>query len=236
MARASARPSKRCSRSPHTGSPVYIFRLPNVFGKWCRPNYNSAVATFCHNIARDLPIQINDPAAPLKLVYIDDVVDAFLRVMDGTPAHATPRFCTGRAANTQTTVGDLARQIEAFRDSRNSLVTRARGHGLVRALYSTYVSYLPTERFVYGVTEHADQRGMFVEMLKTPDSGQFSYFTAHPGITRGGHYHHSKTEKFLVIKGEARFRFPTYPDRRNTRGAHQWREGGDRRNGSGLDA
>lgn len=189
------------------GIPVSVFRLPNVFGKWCRPNYNSAVATFCHNVARDLPIQIADPAAPLKLVYIDDVVDAFLRVMDGTPAQCDAAGFALVAPQYETTVGDLARQIEAFRDSRNSLVSERVGTGLVRALYSTYVSYLPKERFVYGVTEHADQRGKFVEFLKTPDSGQFSFFTAHSGITRGGHYHHSKTEKFLVIKGEALFKF-----------------------------
>jgi UDP-2-acetamido-2,6-beta-L-arabino-hexul-4-ose reductase len=189
------------------GIPVSVFRLPNVFGKWCRPNYNSAVATFCHNIARDLPIQIANPAAPVTLVYIDDVVDAFLRVMDGTPAQRDDAGFALVAPQYETTVGELARQIEAFRDSRNSLISERVGTGFVRALYSTYVSYLPKERFVYGVTEHGDQRGVFVEFLKTPDSGQFSFFTAHSGITRGGHYHHSKTEKFLVIKGEALFKF-----------------------------
>lgn len=189
------------------GIPVSIFRLPNVFGKWCRPNYNSVVATFCHNIARDLPIQVADPSAALKMVYIDDVVGAFLRLMDGAqPGRDSEGFALVQPEYT-TTVGELARQISAFRDSRTSLVSERVGTGLVRALYSTYLSYLPKERFSYSVPEYGDQRGVFVEFLKTPDSGQFSFFTAHSGITRGGHYHHSKTEKFLVIKGEALFKF-----------------------------
>ncbi|MEH6671653.1 UDP-2-acetamido-2,6-beta-L-arabino-hexul-4-ose reductase [Halopseudomonas sp.] len=185
-------------------SPVHIFRLPNVFGKWARPDYNSAVATFCHNIARGLPIQINDPQAPISLVYIDDVISCFVALMDGIlEGHAfmdvEPQYSI--------TVGELAAQLERFRDSRQTLTTDAVGTGLARALYSTYLSYLPPENFTYTVPKHEDERGVFVEMLKTKDSGQFSFFTAHPGITRGGHYHHSKTEKFLVIKGDACFRF-----------------------------
>lgn len=186
------------------GTPVHIFRLPNVFGKWARPNYNSAVATFCHNITRELPIQINDPNARISLVYIDDVVARFVEVLDGkvsdTPfVEVEPKYSI--------TVGELAELLHSFRDSRQSLVTERVGQGLVRALYSTYVSYLPPESFTYKVPKYGDPRGVFVEMLKTPDAGQFSYFTAHPGVTRGGHYHHSKTEKFLVIKGKACFRF-----------------------------
>jgi UDP-2-acetamido-2,6-beta-L-arabino-hexul-4-ose reductase len=189
------------------GFPVYLFRLPNVFGKWCRPNYNSAVATFCHNIARDLPIQVNDPAAPVTLVYIDDVVSRFIQLMDGADPQFTPEGFVTVAPQYSTTVGELAGLIRSFRESRNTLITERVGTGLVRALYSTYVSYLPKEAFAYPVTQHGDARGVFVEMLKTPDCGQFSFFTAHPGITRGGHYHHTKTEKFLVIKGKARFKF-----------------------------
>lgn len=186
------------------GVPVHLFRLPNVFGKWARPHYNSAVATFCHNIARDLPIQINDPAARITLVYIDDVIAHFVAVMEdklaGMPFVAVePQYSI--------TVAELADQLRAFRDSRGTLITEAVGSGLTRALYSTYLSYLPPERFTYKVPKYGDSRGVFVEMLKTRDSGQFSFFTAHPGITRGGHYHHSKTEKFLVIKGKACFRF-----------------------------
>lgn len=186
------------------GSPVYIFRLPNVFGKWARPNYNSAVATFCHNIARDLPVQIHDESAALNLVYVDDVVRRFISIMDG--AAVAPGMVDVEPVY-GTTVGALAEQLRRFRASRSTLVTENVGNGLVRALYSTYLSYLPPEAFTYEVPKYGDPRGVFVEMLKTPETGQFSYFTAHPGITRGGHYHHSKTEKFLVIKGKANFRF-----------------------------
>ena len=187
-----------------SGHPAVVYRLPGVFGKWCKPNYNSVVATFCHNIARGLPIQINDPAARLQLVYVDDVVSSFIAALDA-PAAGLARAEV--APLYATTLGDLAQQISAFGDCRTSLMSERVGTGLVRALYATYVSYLPNERFAYDVPVHGDPRGVFVEMLKTLDSGQFSYFTAHPGITRGGHYHHTKTEKFLVIKGRAVFRF-----------------------------
>jgi UDP-2-acetamido-2,6-beta-L-arabino-hexul-4-ose reductase len=186
---------------------AHIFRFANVFGKWCKPDYNSAVATFCHNIARGLPITINDRAAALRLVYIDDVVAALLSVIDGDYPEIGPDGLAVIKPEYQTTVGEVADLLNNFRASRNTLVTEAVGGGLTRALYSTYVSYLPCDGFSYTVPMHGDARGTFVEMLKTQDSGQFSYFTAHPGVTRGGHYHHSKTEKFLVIKGTARFKF-----------------------------
>lgn len=189
------------------GVPVHVFRLPNVFGKWCKPNYNSAVATFCHNIARGLPIQISDPVAPVTLVYVDDVISHFSQLMDGADAAIDAEGFASVTPQYTSTVGELARLIQSFKESRVTLMTERVGAGLVRALYATYVSYIPAESFAYTVPQHADQRGVFVEMLKTPDCGQFSYFTAHPGITRGGHYHHTKTEKFLVIKGEARFKF-----------------------------
>jgi len=191
------------------GSPVYIYRLPNVFGKWARPNYNSAVATFCHNISQGLPIQINDPSAQINLVYIDDVISSFLQVMDGqlVDSGLVKDGFVEIEQQYQISVGDLADQIQAFKDSRDTLITENVGSGLVRALYSTYVSYLEPKQFSYQVPKYGDERGVFVEMLKTKDAGQFSFFTAHPGITRGGHYHHSKTEKFLVIKGNACFRF-----------------------------
>ena len=193
-----------------SGAAIYIYRLPNVFGKWCKPNYNSAVATFCHNISKDLPIQINDKNAPLSLVYVDDVVDEFISILKALgskdASEITQEFYT-IPVQYQTTVGQLAEQLESFKHSRNTLITEPVGTGLTRALYSTYVSYLLPDDFAYQVPKFGDPRGVFVEMLKTKDSGQFSYFTAHPGITRGGHYHHSKTEKFLVIKGQARFGF-----------------------------
>lgn len=190
-----------------SGVPVHVFRLPNVFGKWCKPNYNSAVATFCHNIARDLPIQVNDPAAALTLVYVDDAVERFIQLLDGADAMVDADGFAAVAPQYTMTVGELAAQIQTFKDSRNTLMTERVGTGLIRALYATYVSYLPVEAFTYTVPMYGDPRGVFAEMLKTPDCGQFSYFTAHPGITRGGHYHHTKTEKFLVIKGQARFKF-----------------------------
>jgi UDP-2-acetamido-2,6-beta-L-arabino-hexul-4-ose reductase len=187
-----------------TGNPCVVFRLPGVFGKWCRPNYNSVVATFCHNLARGLPIQINDPTATVRLVYIDDVATTLLSALEApTPGYTQATM----APEYSIALGELAEQIRAFGNCRTSLMSERVGTGLVRALYATYVSYLPNDKFSYTVPQHADPRGVFVEMLKTPDSGQFSYFTAHPGITRGGHYHHTKTEKFLVIKGEALFRF-----------------------------
>ncbi len=189
------------------GYPVYVFRLPNVFGKWCRPNYNSAVATFCYNIARGLPIQVNSPDAPVTLVYIDDVIERFLQLLDGVDLAPSEDGFARLVPYYSTTVGELANYIQGFRDSRETLTIERVGTGFLRALYATYVSYLPVESFAYSVTQHSDPRGVFVEMLKTPDAGQFSFFTAHPGITRGGHYHHTKTEKFLVIKGKARFKF-----------------------------
>jgi UDP-2-acetamido-2,6-beta-L-arabino-hexul-4-ose reductase len=186
---------------------VRILRLPNVFGKWSKPNYNSVVATFCHNIVNDLPIQIHDPDAAVTLVYVDDVIECFISILGGVNAPVTEGNQVSVSPQYVTTVGELARLIRGFNESRVTLQTGHVGAGLVRALHATYVSYLPVAAFAYEVPQHGDSRGVFVEMLKTPDSGQFSYFTAHPGITRGGHYHHSKTEKFLVVKGRAKFRF-----------------------------
>lgn len=187
-----------------SGSPVHVFRLPNVFGKWSRPSYNSGVATFCHNIARGQPIEVHDPAAPLRLVYIDDVVEAFVRLLNapdspGGPKVAEPVY--------ETTVGAVADMIRGFRADRDENLIADVGMGLTRALYATYVSFLPPDEFAYPIASHRDPRGAFSEMLKTRSAGQFSYFNALPGVTRGGHYHHSKTEKFLVVHGRARFRF-----------------------------
>ena len=190
--------------SGETGTPVTIFRFPGVFGKWCRPNYNSVVATYCHNIPRGLPIRIDEPEAKLRLVYIDDVVSA---IMD---ALRVPQLGIRRAVVTpefELTLADLAAQIKAFEVGRHNLMVERVGIGLTRALYSTYISSLPPKRFAYAIPQHDDPRGRFVEMLKTYDSGQLSFFSARPGVTRGGHYHHTKTEKFLVIRGRARFRF-----------------------------
>jgi UDP-2-acetamido-2,6-beta-L-arabino-hexul-4-ose reductase len=187
-----------------TGCPVHVYRLPGVFGKWCKPHYNSVVATFCHNISHDLPIQVNNPDFELSLVYIDDVVEEFVKTIQGMKddkkeLSVQPQY--------KIKLGDLSDQIKIFRESRDSLISERVGNELIRKLYSTYVSYLSPEQFAYSIPSYGDERGMFAEMLKTKDSGQFSFFTAKTGVTRGGHYHHSKTEKFLVIQGKARFGF-----------------------------
>ncbi|KNC08204.1 capsular biosynthesis protein [Pantoea sp. RIT-PI-b] len=186
--------------------PIYICRLPGVFGKWAKPNYNSVVATFCHNIVNDLPLKIDNSAHTFNLVYIDDVISVFLKTMNGENEVSDNLFLDIHPIYS-TTVGKLADTLNKFKHSRETLITEQVGTGFLRALYSTYVSYLPAEKFSYSIKEHEDDRGRFVEVLKTDISGQISYFTAHPGVTRGGHYHHSKTEKFLVVQGTAKFRF-----------------------------
>ncbi|EGR1335482.1 NAD-dependent epimerase/dehydratase family protein [Vibrio parahaemolyticus] len=186
-----------------TGSPYFIYRFPNVFGKWCRPNYNSFVATFCHNILNDIEINIHDPKAPVTLIYIDDVCKCLMALLQGNMpsgvAKVTPEYST--------TVGYVANTLKDFKGSRDSLITENVGVGLERALYSTYLSYMQPSQFSYTIPCYGDERGVFSEVLKTKQAGQFSFFTAHPGITRGGHYHHTKNEKFLVIKGKALFKF-----------------------------
>lgn len=181
---------------------TYIYRLPNVFGKWCRPNYNSAVATFCYNILNGLEVTVNNPNAVLSLVYIDDVCKSFIDCLKGNIDSRTtvsPVY--------HTSVGEVVSIIRSFKEKQHGLLIDHVGSGLTRALYATYLSYYSPSNFVYSVKRHSDPRGTFVEMLKTKESGQFSFFTAHPGITRGGHYHHTKNEKFLVIKGKAKFAF-----------------------------
>jgi UDP-2-acetamido-2,6-beta-L-arabino-hexul-4-ose reductase len=190
--------------SENNGNPVSTFRLPGVFGKWCRPEYNSVVATFCHNIANDLPIHVSNKNAILSLLHIDNVVESMLGAINERRAGFNYISVDNEF---QITLGDLANQIRSFKECRSSLVIGKVGVGLIRALYSTYVSYLPPVDFSYSIPSHHDKRGVFVEMLKTKNSGQFSFFTAKPKTTRGGHYHHSKTEKFLVAKGNARFNF-----------------------------
>ena len=187
-----------------TDNTTVIFRLVGVFGKFCKPNYNSVVATFCYNIARGLPIKINDPEITLELAYIDDVVDGLLQAL----SNAKPGLSWGEISQTYTiTLGALAEQIGVFDNCRSSLILERVGKGLIRALYSTFISYLPPEKITYDLTPRVDERGMFVEILKTPDCGQFSFFTIMPGVTRGSHYHHSKTEKFLVVRGLVKMRF-----------------------------
>lgn len=190
--------------SIETDNPVVIYQLPGVFGKWCKPNYNSVVATFCHNIANNLPIKINDSSKIIRLTYIDDVVNEIIRLLN-LKVNGFSRLSI--EPEYSISLGMLGEQIKSFKNSRTSLISEPVGTGLIRALYSTYVSYLSPENFSYPLPENIDERGKFVEILKTTNCGQFSLFTAHPGVTRGGHYHHTKTEKFLVIKGSAHFKF-----------------------------
>ncbi|HGS4571179.1 capsular biosynthesis protein [Vibrio cholerae] len=186
-----------------TQSSYFIYRFPNVFGKWCRPNYNSFVATFCYNTLNDLDITIHDPHSPVTLVYIDDVCTNLIALLEGQSDSGYKRV----SPEYPTTVGEVANLLRAFKESRGNLVTEDVGTGLTRALYSTYLSYMTPEQFSYSIPSYGDERGVFSEIIKTKQAGQFSFFTAHPGITRGGHYHHSKNEKFLVLKGKARFKF-----------------------------
>lgn len=190
--------------SKRNNVPVYIYRLPNVFGKWCRPNYNSVVATWCNNIANNLDIQISDRNISLTFVYIDDVVDSFVsHILEEKEKKEYYEISITYIK----TLGEIADLLYSFKENRKSLVIEKVGTGFERALYSTYLSYLPKDKFSYELTEHKDNRGAFVEILRTKDSGQFSISTSKPGITRGNHYHNTKNEKFLVIKGEAIIRF-----------------------------
>ena len=190
--------------SAKTGNPAMIYRLPGVFGKWSRPNYNSVVATFCHNIANNLPIKVTDPKTSVKLVYIDDVISEFINTLQTKHKGV----CRRKVKPQYTlTLQELTDHIFALKEGRASLVSERVGAGFMRALNATYLSYMTAGNFIYNLPKYEDERGSFVEMLKTHDTGQISYFTAHPGITRGGHYHHTKNEKFLVAKGDARFCF-----------------------------
>jgi UDP-2-acetamido-2,6-beta-L-arabino-hexul-4-ose reductase len=186
------------------GNPVAIYRLPNVFGKWARPNYNSAVATFCSNIATDLPIQIHDAKALVSLVYIDDVIANFIAYIKDAESGVNVREIKPVY---QITVGELAQKIDRYKQSRLSLTAEAVGGGLDRALYATFMSYYQPAQFSYDFPIYGDERGVFAEVLKTGNSGQFSFFTARPGEVRGGHYHHTKSEKFIIVKGKAKFGF-----------------------------
>ena len=195
--------------SRRVGVTSFVFRLPNVFGKWCRPNYNSVVATFCYNICRNLPVIVHDAAAVLRLVYIDDVVAAFAdvigRIRCSREQHNGELLYLGVDPEYRLTVGELRESLEGIHNDRRSLTVGSVGSALNRALYATYISYLPREDIAYAISKHTDQRGSFAEFVKTKCCGQVSFFTALPGVSRGGHYHHSKSEKFLVVHGEAKF-------------------------------
>lgn len=218
-----------------SGAPVAIFRLSNVFGKWCRPHYNSVVATFCHNIARDLPITISDPSREVPLVHVDDVAQAFLEVgaefrvqksevrgqrsgagISNNGAHFSPltidnsspllAYYEARPVYT-VTLDRLAELIHSFRASRQTLLAPDFGDPFVHKLYGTFLSYLEPDDFAYDLTQRTDPRGSLAEFIKSPGFGQIFVSRTRPGVTRGNHFHHSKTEKFLVLEGEAIIRF-----------------------------
>ena len=192
--------------SRETGAPVLVYRFPNVFGKWCRPNYNSAVATFCNNIANGLPITVNDRNTRLTLVYIDDVVEELCRALDGNP-NRDGAYCAVPVSY-QKTLGEIVDLLESFRESRKNLDVPDMGGDLFsKKLYSAYLSYLPEDGFSYPLNMHCDNRGSFTEILRTAERGQFSVNISKPGIAKGNHWHHTKNEKYVVVSGRALIQF-----------------------------
>ena len=195
-----------------TGAKVLVYRFPNVFGKWCRPNYNSAVATFCHNIAHDLPIQVNDPNVVMHLVYIDDVVDELIGALSGGEHHKG-NYCEVPVVHT-VTLGKIVELLYEFKECRKTLSVPDMGDAFTKKLYSTYLSYLPEDAFGYPLKMNVDDRGSFTEIIRTMGRGQFSVNISKPHIVKGNHWHHTKNEKFLVVsgKGVIRFRNMNEPD------------------------
>jgi UDP-2-acetamido-2,6-beta-L-arabino-hexul-4-ose reductase len=188
-----------------TGAKVLVYRFPNVFGKWCRPNYNSAVATFCHNIAHDLPIMVNDRSVMMSLVYIDDVVTELINALLGNE-NRTGDFCEVPVVHT-ITLGEIGDLIYSFKESRDNRSVPNMSDAFTKKLYATYLSYLPTDKFSYPLKMNVDARGSFTEIIRTPERGQFSVNISKPGITKGNHWHNTKNEKFLVVSGRGIIRF-----------------------------
>ena len=195
-----------------TGAAVLVYRFPNLFGKWCRPNYNSAVATFCNNIANDLPITVNDPSVTLELLYIDDLVTEMLDAMEGKPhrcefdgintvLNEEGRYCAAPVSH-KVTLGEIVSLLESFRDQPATLLMPSIPTGsFAKKLYSTYLSYLPREKVSFAPKMNVDARGSFTELLRTADCGQVSVNISKPGITKGQHWHHTKWEFFIVVSG-----------------------------------
>lgn len=188
-----------------TGAEVYVYRLANLFGKWSRPNYNTVVATFCYNIARNLEIQVNDPDVELTLCYIDDVLKEFLKALNGNPTKKN-KYCEVPITH-DIKLGELAKTIKSFKRSRKDLLIPDMEDELTKKIYSTYLSFLPEDNFSYDLKMNVDDRGSFTEFIKTPDRGQVSVNISKPGITKGNHWHHTKNEKFLVVSGKGVIRF-----------------------------
>lgn len=197
-----------------TGAKVLVYRFPNLFGKWCRPNYNSAVATFCHNIANDLPIQVNDPSVQLELLYIDDLVNEMLDALEGHEhrcefdgveaiANSAGRYCFAPVTH-KVTLGEIVDWLHAFKaEPQTLLMPKVSAGSFVKKLYSTYLSYLPQSAVKFPLKMNVDARGSFTELMKTVDCGQFSVNISKPGITKGQHWHHTKWEFFIVVSGHA---------------------------------
>jgi len=188
-----------------TGAKVLVYRLPNVFGKGCRPNYNSAVATFCYNLTRGLPFTVNDPLVGMQLVYIDDVVEEFIAALEGRE-HREGAFAEVPVVH-QALLGDIACLLQSFAESRKDKSLPKLDDAFTSKIYSTFISYLPPEELSYALTSHVNARGSFTEVFRTPERGQFSMNISKPGIVKGHHWHHSKTEKFLVVSGQGEIRF-----------------------------
>ena len=196
-----------------TGAKVLVYRFPNLFGKWCRPNYNSAVATFCNNIANDLPITVNDPAVELELLYIDDLVDEMVVALESKEHHCEcdgintvlteeGRYCAAPVSH-KVTLGEIVELLHSFKDQPQTLTMPEIPYGsFAKKLYSTYLSYLPKEKVAFPLKMNVDDRGSFTELLKTANCGQFSVNISKPGITKGQHWHHTKWEFFIVVSGK----------------------------------
>lgn len=189
-----------------TGQKIYIFRFPGLFGKWCRPNYNSVVATFCHNIANDLEIRIDDPKKEIKLVYIDDVVRVLVDAVSGFASRDIDKLCIAEPVY-NVSLERIAFLLKSFKENRDTLYAPDFDSSFEEKLYATYLSYLPKDKFSYPLTTHSDERGSFTEILKTQNCGQFSVNISKPHITKGNHWHHTKNEKFCVVSGKGVIRF-----------------------------
>ncbi|WP_346877320.1 capsular polysaccharide biosynthesis protein CapF [Clostridium sp. UBA5712] len=191
--------------SKESGAKALVYRLPNLFGKWSRPNYNTVVATYCHNIARGLDIQVNNEDAELTLCYIDDVLEEFIRALEGNET-VNGKYCCVPVIH-KIKLGDLADRIRSFKESRKDLSIANMEDELTKKLYSTYLSFLPEDEFSYDLKMNCDNRGSFTEFIRTPERGQVSVNVAKSGITKGNHWHHTKNEKFLVVSGTGLIRF-----------------------------
>ena len=184
---------------------VYVYRFPNLFGKWCRPNYNSVIATFCNNVATNQEIVVNDENKELTLAYIDDVCEEIVKCLNGKSTKEGD-FCKVPITYTKK-LGYIAELIKSFKENDRGIMVPSTGDDFIKKLYATYISYVPLNEMVVDLTEHRDNRGVFCELVRTEGSGQVSVSTTNPNIVRGGHYHHTKMERFIVIKGKAKIEF-----------------------------